>query len=428
MKGNCELRIAKCGLVLAVYLLAGGATSGFAQTYAIRNVKVVTVSGATIPNGNIIVQDGKIAAVGANIPVPRGATVIDGKGLTAYPGMIDPHTSIGLTEVGSVNATSDTSEMGDFNPHVKASAAVNALSEHVEITRENGVTTVMSAPGGGLFAGQTAILNLDGWVTKDMLVKDSAAMVINFPREPQVAADSTDRQRRDAEEQWKNRIDVIKKTLRDAQAFAKLVDARVNTEPNLMLSALVPVIKGQMPVIFNVNRAGEIKAAVELAEEFKIKAILSGCVEAWKVADFLKTKNVPVLLAGILDVPAEADPYDVNFATGAILSKAGVKFAFTSGGASSVRDLPWHASTAAAFGLSKEEALKAVTIYPAQILNIADQVGTIQEGKIANIILSDGDPLQLTSHVKHLFVNGKPVTLGNKHTDLYEKFSKRPPL
>jgi len=416
----------KTFFVLRLMVLMLSANTLWAQSYVIRNTKIVTVSGATIPNGNILIQDGKIAAVGPNIPAPKGATVIDGKGLTAYPGMIDPHTSIGLTEVGSVGATQDTTEMGDFNPHIKASAAVNALSEHVGITRENGVTTVMAAPAGGLFAGQTAILNLDGWVTKDMLVKDSAGMIINFPREPQLAPDATAKQREEADKQWKDRIELIKKTLRDAQAFAKLLDAKVNTAPNLMLAALVPVVKGQMPAIFNVNRVAEIKAAIELAEEFKLKPILSGCAEAWKVADLLKTKNVPVFLAGILDIPDEADPYDVNFATAAILSKAGVKFAFTSGGASSVRDLPWHAGTAAAFGLSKEEALKAVTIYPAQILNVADQIGSISEGKVANIMLVDGDPLELRTHVRHLFVNGKPVEVSNKHTELYEKFSKRP--
>ena len=415
----------KPGFLLIAALLAGPAPA-WAQIYAIRNARIVTVTGATIPNGHILIQDGRIAAVGPNISIPRGATVIEGKGLTAYPGMIDPQTSIGLTEVGSVGATQDTSEMGDFNPHIKASAAVNALSEHVGITRENGVTTVMAAPGGGLFAGQTAILNLNGWVMKDMLVKDSAGTIINFPREPQVSPNAPERQRREAEEQWKNRIDVIRKTLRDAQAFAKLVDAKVETEPNLMLGALVPVVKGQMPAIFNVNSAGEIKAALEVVDEFKLKAILSGCVEAWKVADLLKSRNVPVFLSGVLDVPDEIDPYDVNFATAAILSKAGVKFAFTSGGASSVRDLPWHAGTAAAFGLSKDEALKAVTVYPAEILNIADQFGSISEGKVANIILSDGDPLEMTTRVKQLFVDGKPVDLKNKHIELYETFSKRP--
>jgi imidazolonepropionase-like amidohydrolase len=408
-------------------LIAAVSMNATAQTYAIRNARIVTVSGATIPSGNIIIQDGKISAVGPNIPIPKGATVVDGKGLTAYPGMIDPDTNIGLTEVGSVGATQDTAEMGDFNPHIKASAATNALSEHVDITRENGVTTVMTSPRGGLFAGQSAILNLDGWVTKDMLVKDSAAMVINFPREVRVPPNASEQQRKNADEQWKTRIELIRKTLRDAQGFAKLVDAKAATEPNLMLAALAPVVKGQTPVVFNVNSAGEIQAAIELAEEFKLKPILNGCTEAWKVADFLKQKNVPVLLAGTLDIPADGEPYDVNFSTPAILSKAGVKFALTSGGASSVRDLPWHAGTAAAYGLSKEEALKAVTIYPAQILNIADQVGTIQEGKVGNIMLVDGDPLELRTHVKHLFVNGKPVALTNKQTDLYEKFSKRPP-
>jgi imidazolonepropionase-like amidohydrolase len=364
--------------------------------------------------------------VGANINIPRGATVIEGKGLTAYPGMIDPHTSIGLTEIGSVGATQDTNELGDFNPHIKASAAVNALSEHVGITRENGVTTVMAAPGGGLFAGQTAVLNLTGWVTKDMLMKDSAGMIINFPREPRLSPTAPERQRREAEDQWKERIDLLKTRLREGQAFAKLLDAKVDTAPNLALQALVPLVKGTIPAIFTVNSEGEIKAAVEIAEEFKLKAILSGCSEAWKVADFLKSKNVPVLLAGILDVPDEKDPYDVNFATASILAKAGVKFAFTSGGASSVRDLPWHAGTAAAFGLPRDEAMKAVTINAAEILNIADQVGSISEGKVANIVLSDGDPLELMTRVKHLFVDGKPVELKNKHTDLYETFSKRP--
>jgi imidazolonepropionase-like amidohydrolase len=284
----------------------------------------------------------------------------------------------------------------------------------------------MSAPGGGLFAGQTAIVNLNGWVLKDMLVKDSAGMIINFPREPRVPDTASDRQRREAEDQWKKRVELLKSTLRDAQAFARLVDARVDTEPNLMLGALVPVVKGQMPAIFNVNSAAEIKGALEIADEFKLKTILSGCAEAWKVTELLKSKNVPVFLGGTLALPDREDPYDANFATAAALYKAGIQFAFTTGSAASVRDLPWHAGTAAAFGLPKDEALKALTIYPAQILNIADQVGSIEEGKVANIVLSDGDPLELMTRVKHLFIAGKAVELKNRHSELYEIFSKRP--
>jgi len=399
----------------------------FAQTYAIRNVRIVTVSGATIPSGHILIQDGKIAALGPNITIPSSAKVIDARGLTAYPGMIDAHTAIGLTEIDSISATQDINELGDLNPHMKASAAINAQSEHVAITRANGVTTVLSAPDGSLFAGQAAIINLDGWVTKDMLLKDSAATIINFPRDVRLPANANDRQRRDAEDARRKRLELLRKTLRDAQSYARLVDAKVDGDSDLALRALVPVVKGEMPAIFTVDTAAEIKGALDIADEFKLKAILSGCAEAWRVADLLRSKNVPVLFSGLLDLPtSDLDAYDSHYSTPAALSKAGVKFAFSAGGASSVRDLPFQAGMAVGFGLDKDEALKAVTLYPAQILNIADKVGSIQEGKVANIIITDGDPLELLSHVKHLFIAGKPVELKSKHTDLYDTFSKRP--
>jgi imidazolonepropionase-like amidohydrolase len=398
-----------------------------AQTYVIKNARIVTVSGPIIPNGHILIQDGKIAAVGPNISIPSNAKVVDAKGLTAYPGMIDPHTSIGLDEIDSISATQDTTEIGDLNPHMKASAAINPLSEHVAVTRTNGITTVLSTPRGGLFSGQGALIDLDGWVTKDMLLKDSAVMVINYPSEPTPAANATEQQRRNAEDDRQKRIDLLRKTLRDAQAFAKIVDSRPDeTTPNMMLRSLIPAVKGEQTVLFNVNKAGEIRGALEIADEFKLKVILSGCAEAWKVVDLLKTKNVPVLLGGVLDLPAgESDPYDVNFSTAALLAKNGVRFAFTTNDAAHVRDLPFQAGVAVAFGLPKEEALKAVTLYPAQILGVDKQVGSITEGKIANIILTDGDPLEKLTKVKHLFVAGKPVELKNKHTELYETFSKR---
>jgi imidazolonepropionase-like amidohydrolase len=398
-----------------------------AQTYVIRNARIVTVSGPVIPSGNILIQDGKIAAVGANISIPSGAKVVDAKGLTAYPGMIDAHTSVGLEEIDSINATLDTAEMGDLNPHMKASAAINPLSEHVAVTRTNGITSVLSTPSGGLFSGQGALIGLDGWVTKDMMIKDAAVMVINYPREPNSAANTTEQQRRNAEDERKRRVDLLKKTLREAQAFAKVVESRPDEAvPNLMLRALIPVVKGEQPVMFNVDKASEIRGALEIADEFKLKAILSGCAEAWKVVDLLKSKNVPVLLGGTLSLPGgEYEPYDVNYTTAAVLSKNGVKFAFTTNDAAHVRDLPWEAGVAVAHGLSKDEALKAVTLYPAQILGVDKQIGSIAEGKNANIILTDGDPLEKLTKVKHLFINGKPVELKNKHTELYEIFSKR---
>jgi len=414
-------------LGIALTTLLGWPSLLAAQTYVIRNARIVTVSGPVIPSGNILIQDGKIAAVGANISIPSGAKVVDAKGLTAYPGMIDAHTSVGLEEIDSINATLDTAEMGDLNPHMKASAAINPLSEHVAVTRTNGITSVLSTPSGGLFSGQGALIGLDGWVTKDMMIKDAAVMVINYPREPNAAANTTEQQRRNGEDERKRRVDLLKKTLREAQAFAKLVESRPDeAAPNVMLRALIPVVKGEQPVMFNVDKASEIRGAIEIADEFKLKAILSGCAEAWKVVDLLKSKNVPVLLGGTLSLPGgEYEPYDVNYTTASVLSKNGVKFAFTTNDAAHVRDLPFEAGVAVAYGLSKEEALKAVTLYPAQILGVDKQIGSIAEGKNANIILTDGDPLEKLTKVKHLFINGKPVELKNKHTELYEIFSKR---
>ena len=398
-----------------------------AQTYVIKNARIVTVSGPVIPTGHILIQDGKIAAVGTNISIPSNAKVVDAKGLTAYPGMIDPHTSIGLEEIKSIAATEDVTEIGDVNPHMKASAAINPLSEHVAVTRTNGITTVLSTPSGGLFSGQGALIDLDGWVTKDMLIKDSAVMVINYPREPNLTANATEQQRRNAEEDRRKRIELLKKTLRDAQAFAKIVETRPDeTAPSLMLRSLIPVVKGEQLVLFNADKAGEIKGAVEIADEFKLKVILSGCAEAWKVVDLIKARNLPVLLGGVLDLPSgESDPYDVNYSTAALLAKNGIKFAFTTNDAAHVRDLPFQAGVAVAFGLPKDEALKAVTLYPAQILGVDRQIGSISEGKIANIMLTDGDPLEKVTKIKHLFIGGKPVELKNKHTELYEIFSKR---
>ena len=400
----------------------------FAQNYAIKNARIVTVTGPEIPNGNILIQNGKITAVGANIKIPSNATVIDAKGLTAYPGLIDPHTGMGLQEISSVAATQDVTELGDVNPHLKASSAINPLSEHVAITRANGITTVGSLPKGGLFAGQGAVINLDGWVLKDMLVKDSALTVINYPTDINLPANATERQRRDAEDARKKKIDLLRQTLKDAQAFAKILEARpgdAGTSP--ALRALVPVVKGAEPALFNVETENEIKGALEIADEFKLKAVLSGCAEAWKVVDLLKTKNVPVILGAVLDSPRDDSyPYDANYATAAALVKAGVKIAFTSDSTSSARDLPWHAGMSVAYGLPKDEALKAVTINAAQILGIDALMGSISEGKVANIVLTDGDPLEHATKVKTLFIAGKLVELKSKHTDLYEKFVKRP--
>jgi len=341
--------------------------------------------------------------------------------------LIDPFSELGLAEIDSIAATQDINELGDLNPHLKVSSAIDPNSEHIAVSRANGITTAVSAPRGGLFGGQAAVINLNGWVTGEMLVKDSVALVINYPREIPLQANATARLRQDAEDQRKRRIELLRKTLRDAQAFAKLIDAKVETDANPVLRALIPAIKAEMPVMITALTAQEIREALDFADEFKLKPILVGANEAWKVADLIKNKNASVILGGVLDLPAkDADPYDANYATAAVLAKAGVKFAFTTGDSAHVRDLPFIAGMAGAFGLSKEDALKGVTLYPAEILNLQTQLGSISEGKLANIILADGDPLETLTKMKYVFIAGKPIELKNRQTELYEKYSKRP--
>lgn len=414
------------------------AAQGPAEIYAIRNVRVITVTGPAIESATVVIANGKIAAVGANASVPSGAKNIDGKGLSVYPGMIDSDTEIGLTEIGSVAGSVDTSEIGDNNANIHVDVAINSDSSHIAVTRVNGVTTALTAPRGGLIAGQSAILNLDGWTPGEMVLKSPVAMHINWPGGGGGGRGggfggggrrSVTELRREQERQIEN----LKKILRDAAAYGEARDARAKDPSlpkqnvDLKLEALVPVVRGQMPVVINANLERDIKSAIVFVGEMKLKAIISGGAEAYRVADQLKARNIPVLVGPVLRTPVrEDDPYDAAFTNAGLLSKAGVKIAFQTNDSAYSRNLPYHAGMAAAFGLPKEEALKAVTIYPAEIFGIADRVGSIEQGKIANLIVTDGDPLEIRTQIKHVFINGRDIPLTSRHTELYEKYKARP--
>lgn len=407
------------------------------ETYAIRNVRIVTVTGPVIENGTVVIANGKIAAVGANAPVPAGAKIIDAGGLSVYPGMIDADTQIGLTEIGSVAGSVDTNEIGDNNSNIRVEVAIHPDSTHIAVTRVNGVTTALSAPRGGLIAGQSAILNLDGWTPREMVLKSPAAMHINWPgtggRNFEGGFGGPQRSVTELRREQDRQIESLKKILRDATAYGDAKDARAKDpslpkqDVDLKLEALIPVVRGQMPIIINVNLERDIKNAIAFVTEMKLKAIISGGAEAYKVADQLKAKNIPVIVGPVLRVPVkEDDPYDSAFANAGLLWKAGVKIAFETNDSAYSRNLPYHAGMAAAFGLPKEEALKAVTIYPAEILGVANQIGSIEQGKIANLIVTDGDPLEIRTQIKHVFINGRDIPLTSRHTELYEKYKARP--
>jgi imidazolonepropionase-like amidohydrolase len=411
-------------------------------TIAIRGARIVTVSGPELASGTVVVSGGKITAVGADAAVPAGATVIDGAGLTVYPGMMDAGTSLGLSEIGQgAAATVDVSEVGTFNPNAQAFYGVNPQSAHIGVTRVVGVTHVLTRPSGGVVSGQAALLNLAGSTVPEMNVVPRAAMVIELPRSgfgggrfgggfafaaaanPQEVSRTRTRQ-----------LDSLRALLRDAEAYAQVQEAYAKDRSlprprqDVVLASLVPTARRQMPVLFIADRAADIREAVAFAEEMKLQPIIVGGRDAWQVAAFLKQKDVPVLLSAVMDLPSrEDDPYDVNFSAPAKLAAAGVRFAVTSGDqGAETRNLPYTAGMAAAFGLSKADALKSVTLWPAQILGVGDRLGSIEVGKMANLVVTDGDLLEAKTQTKHLIIDGRVVPLESKHTDLNERFKDRP--
>lgn len=408
--------------------------------YAIRNAHIVTVSGPDIDNGTLVIRDGKIEAAGANISVPSGAQTIDARGLWVYPGMIDAATSLGLVEVGQgAPGTVDTTEVGELNPNAKAIIAINPYSAHIAVTRVDGVTSAMTVPLGGLISGQAAIINLVGTTPQEMAVVPYAALVINYPRaggggggggffaEPQQTNLS------EALAAANRQLEQIRKLLRDAEAYGRAQEAyaKDNTLPrpdqNVVLEALLPYVRGERPVLLRADREHDLRGAIRFAEEMKLKPVIIGGDDAWKIAGLLKEKNVPVILTGILDLPArEDDFYDVLYENASRLQQAGVRFCISSGdNGANVRNLPFYAGMAAAFGLPRAEALKAVTLYPAQIMNVADRLGSIEAGKIANVVVTDGDLLETRTHIRYLFIDGRAVPLTSRHTDLYDAFKNR---
>ncbi|HEX6731030.1 MAG TPA: amidohydrolase family protein [Pyrinomonadaceae bacterium] len=407
-------------------------------TYVIRNARIVTVSGADIENGSILIRDGKIEAVGSTVNAPPGAQEIEGRGLSVYPGMIDIGTSMGLVEVPQGAAgTVDLSETGELNPNAKAFIAINPHSAHIAVTRVDGVTNTLSSPTGGLISGQAAFINLLGTSQREMALVPYAALVISYPRlggggggfgGQQQVGNLTETLAAN-----ERQVEQIRKMLRDAEAYGRTHDAYAKDrtlprpDQNVVLEPLVPYVRGERPVIFRADREAEIRGALKFAEEMKLKPIILGGNDAWKVASLLKEKNVPVILTGVFELPSrEDDPYDLFYENAAKLQQAGVRFCISTGDSGpEVRNLPLYAGMAAAYGLSKPDALKAVTLYPAQILNVADRLGSIEPGKIANLVITDGDLLEIRTHIRYLFIDGRQVPLVSRHTELNDAFKNR---
>lgn len=393
--------------------------------FLLQNATVVTVTKGTLTNTSVLVENGKIAQVGANISAD-GAEVIDCAGMFIYPGMIDSGTRLGLVEVSSVAETVDYAEVGNVTPNMQALTTVNPNAEAIGVTRVSGVTTVLTVPTGGLFPGTAALINLNGY-TPDQMYGGFKAVVMNFPssgrrgrfdrRSDEDVKKDSEKALKDANEIWDN-----------AKKYLELKKAGAELQYYPEMDQLAKAVAGELPLLIVVDAASDIQNAIKWVEGKDIKVIFSGVAEGWRVADEIAKAGIPVITGPVQDLPTrQSDRYDTPYANAGKMAKAGVKVALRTDEEENVRNLPFHAAFAAAYGMGKEEALKAITINPAEIFGIADQYGSVEAGKRANLVVSTGDPLETSSQIHHVFIDGYRIPMSNRHIRLYQEFLERSP-
>ncbi len=396
------------------------------QPVALVGATIHPVSGPAVQEGVILIDRGKISALGTDVTVPSTAKLIDLSGRHIYPALFDAYTHVGLVEINSVRATIDNRERGRLNPSVSAQVAVNPDSEVIPVTRSNGVLLTLTAPTGTLVAGKSAILQLDGWTWEDMTLKADAAMHCNWPR--MVPVTTWQRRQSGTERSRESSVRLLEQLFEDARAYEKARNSATGGQPHdSRLEAMLPVVHGQLPLIVHADEVQQIQAAVAMSEREGFRMILHGGYDAVLCAELLRKHDIPVIVAGVYRLPRRrSDPYDHPFTLPDRLRRAGIRYCISGAERThNVRNLPHHAAMAVAFGLPAEEALKAITLYPAEILGVAQRVGSLEVGKDATLIVTDGDPLESANHVEAAFIRGRPVDLNDRHKRLWRKYEEK---
>lgn len=397
---------------------------------ALVNAVVHTLTGQPIQECTLVFDAGKITDIGHRMKPPAGAEVVDLKGKHVYPSLIEAHSQIGLTEISSTRATLDFAETGSINPNVSAHVAVNPDSELIPVTRANGVLIAVSAPTGGMVSGKASVMQLDGWTYEDMTLKADAAMVIQWPQMVRSPRPKDAKSEDSQTEKTNQALQQLRELFDHSRAYSK---ARL-TNPadqsfDSRLAAMLPVIEGKIPLLIAADRADQIQSAVAFGAEQNVKVIIFGGYDAEACAELLRRYNVPVIIDAIHKDPRrDHEDYDAAFTLPERLRQASVKFCISGSGRSetwNTRNLPYQAATAAAYGLSYEDALRSVTVWPAEILGIADRVGTLEKGKDATLFVSDGDPLETETQITAAWIQGRKVDLTSRHTQLFDKYSEK---
>jgi imidazolonepropionase-like amidohydrolase len=440
MRYATVLIITLAPLFAASAALASPEIPGGAQKTPIALVggTIHPVSGPAIEGGVLLFDKGKIVALGRDVPLPEGTQRVDVSGKHVYPGMIDANSQLGLVEVPSVRGTRDQSETGLVNPNVKAEVAFNPDSELIPVGRSGGVLTVLTVPSGGLITGLSACMQLDGWTWEDMCLKNSIGLHVAWPRMAPLDAWWVEESAREQTQSRDRALEAIGRALADARAYrtAKLACADgqgPEPEHDARWEAMIPVLEGKTRVFIDADDVQQIQSALAFAEREGLKPVIVGGYDAVECAALLKKLNAPVILGGVHRLPMrQSEDYDKAFTLPERLRTAGIKFCIGGeiGGASgslpaNIRNLPYHAATAAAYGLPPDEALKAVTLYPAEILGVADRLGSLEAGKDATLIVTTGDPLEITSLVTAAYIQGRAVDLNDRHKRLWEKYKEK---
>jgi imidazolonepropionase-like amidohydrolase len=436
------------GIVLSCSLAAFGAAN---DSLFIRNADVYPGNAKEITGVSVLIQDGKIVDIGPKLVAPKGIRIVEGKGLRVYPGLIDSATNIGLSEVSGIRETVDTGEIGEFMPQLRSLIAVNPESEHFGAVRVNGITSAITLPGesgggGGRGGGRTqhipgaaALIHTAGYTWEEMEISRTAAIQLNFPAlagrgrgagglPPEMLELFADPANSiNARRGYEENIAKINEFFDSAKRYKAAKDARIaGLRPDLKLEAMIPVLEGKAPLAVHASTAEAIKDAIAFADRHRVKIVIMNPREVGNVGPDLKSRNIPVILGRVLALPdREDDSYDEAMALPSQFYKAGVKFAFGTYTNQFIRNLPFQAAAAVAFGLPQEEALKAVTINAAEIWGKSDVIGSVEKGKWADLVVANGDPLDVRTKIEHVYIKGKEIELSNKQTKLYDKYMGR---
>jgi len=394
-----------------------------AQTIAITGATVFPVSGPKLENATVLIRDGRIAAVGTTVAVPQGATRIDASGKWVTPGFVDGAGQMGLREISAVQNTNEGQVQGnDVAASFNVLEGINPGSSLIRVTRIEGVTTTLATPGGALIWGQAALIDLDGATIEAMQVKAPAAMVVDLSEGSKSAgggsrAGVAQRLRRvfnDALEYARRRNDYSRAQMQQLSASAA------------DLEALLPVLRGQLPLIAVANRRSDIETALRIAREYNLHLILGGAAEGWMIPNEIAAAGVPVLVEPLDNIPSY-DALGIRYENAALLGKGGVKVALMETATENTRDLRQQAGNAVANGMTWDQALRAVTLTPAEIFGVADRYGSLEAGRVANVVVWSGDPFEFSTGVEHVYIRGREIPLRSRQTELLERYRTLPP-